>query len=328
MAAETVTVYIDQVQLTAQKKNKYNLFLAKMVNGQFRVIWQSKGYISSDKDGPSYTYMNQFNISVPSYQVNYCTLSTDNGTISVKGEGPKQSIELGQTVELGQEGIFGTPSNAGTPGEITIHNQLGGHPNAELLDSAGHRIFVNTESGMDKGYAYLTPIDTYQIWFDNEQETGTIIAHNVSDVATVAFSGGTTEKVISYTADGVWQDGPLAQKIDLSGVGLEQVGEPITVSVLALFQSAMTVVALTYLAKNIIDKFGILQPKTAKVVYGLTEVQFDFVDPKNREILAVFGTDKYEEAVNKALTKAKADPAFNLQNVGWTVGDTAVTLTY
>jgi|SRR6188474_2877097 hypothetical protein len=47
MAAETITVYIDPAQLAAQKRNNYNLYLAKMVNGQFTVIWQSMGPIAT-----------------------------------------------------------------------------------------------------------------------------------------------------------------------------------------------------------------------------------------------------------------------------------------
>jgi hypothetical protein len=273
--------------------------------------------------------MNQFDISVSSYQVNYCTLSADNGTVTFTGEGIAQAIELGQTVQLDQGGLFGTPSNTGTPGQITIDNQLGGHPNAELLDSAGTRIFVNTESGMDNGSATLIPIDTYQIWFDNYQDTGTIIAHNVSNVATVKFDGGTTRKVISYTADGKWQDGPLAQKIDLSGVGLGQVQDGgITVAVLAFFEYALTVGALTYLVNNIVKKFNKLSPTVLTIGVGTTQLLFEFETSQNREILAVFGTDKFEDAVDRALTSARADPAFNMQGQKWSLGDTTVRVTY
>jgi hypothetical protein len=36
MAAETIIVYIHPTQLRAQKKNKYSLFLAKMVNRELQ----------------------------------------------------------------------------------------------------------------------------------------------------------------------------------------------------------------------------------------------------------------------------------------------------
>jgi len=36
MAAETITVYIDPAQLAAQKRNNYNLYLAKMATRTIR----------------------------------------------------------------------------------------------------------------------------------------------------------------------------------------------------------------------------------------------------------------------------------------------------
>jgi hypothetical protein len=199
MAAETITVLIDPTQLTMQRESDYSLFLAKMVNGQFTVIWQALG-------PNAYEYQNTFQIGVPNYQVNYGAVGGGGFTAA----GVPQAIEIGQSVALDQDGVFEAPTG-GMSGQITIFNQLPGSPNAALSDNAGHPIFVNVESGMDIGMATLAPVDTYQLWFGNDQGTGTIIAFNVSNSTTVTFGGGEANAVVSYTAQGQWQSGSLEQ---------------------------------------------------------------------------------------------------------------------
>jgi hypothetical protein len=205
MTAETITVYIDPQQLAAQKDNNYSLFLAKMVNGQFTVIWQANGPFATPRS-PAYEYLNTFPIGVPNYQVNYGTVGGGGFTAA----GVPQAIEIGQSVALDQDGVFETPTG-GMSGQITIFNQLPGNPNAALFDNAGNLIFANVDSGMDIGMVTLAPVDTYQLWFGGDQGTGTIIAFNVSNSTTVTFGGGEANAVVSYTAQGQWQSGPLGQ---------------------------------------------------------------------------------------------------------------------
>lgn len=330
MASETITVYIDPSQLAAQKNNNYSLYLAKMVNGQFTVVWQSFGAVATVTNPAVYEYQNTFNITVPSYEVNYGTVTTSSGSVIFNAAGLAQTINIGQTVQLDANGIFGTPSNTGTAGEIIIANQLAGNPNAILLDDAGNPIFVNTQSGMDIGTATLTPVDTYQIWFDNLQNTGTIIAHNVSNPGTVTFSGGSTNQVISYNAAGAWEAGPLSQTVDLAAVaGVGRVSDPLSVAVLATFKYALTAGAVTYLLSKLIDKFSSgLRPKKIQAKVGGSQLLVEFEGAKNREIVAVLGLDKFEEAVNGALRQAKADGSSGLQNETWTVSEPSLSVSY
>jgi hypothetical protein len=209
VSTETITVYIDPSQLAAQKDNNYSLFLAKMVDRQFTVVWQAMGPVATI-NAPSYEYENIFQVGAPSYQVNYGAINTSQGSAVFTAAGAPQGVEPGQTVVLDQNGIFGAPTNDGTAGEITINNALQGNPIAVLNDQAGNPIFVNVQSGMDIGEATLIPQDTYQLWFGAYQDTGSIIGFNVSNSATVTFDGGPTNQVISYSAQGEWQAGPLA----------------------------------------------------------------------------------------------------------------------
>jgi hypothetical protein len=324
MAAEKITVYIDPQQLEAQKANHYSLLLAKMVNGQFTVIWQSRGAVAT-VNNPAYEYKNDFAIEVPSYEVNYGTVTTIDGSVTFEAGGLAQSIDIGQTVELDANGLFGTPSNQGAVGEITIVNSLEGNPHAILLDDTGNPIFVNTQSGMDIGKATLTPIDTYQLWFDNYQDTGTIIAHNVSNAATVSFGGGTTDMVVSYNAAGAWQKGPLSQAIALA----DSVAEDILVTVLATFQYALTAAAVTYLLNNLISKFsGGLHPTEVTTSVGSVKMTMKFSGPQTRRILTALGLDKFETAVDQALKAAQNDPKSGLKDETWKVSEAGISVAY
>jgi hypothetical protein len=212
MAAETITVFIDPAQLAALKNNNYSLFLAMKVNGQFTVIWQTRGPVAT-VGAPSYEYKNTFQVGLPSYQVNYGSVVESGDSAAFQASGLARSIELGQTVALDHMGLFGAPTNDGQPGVIAINNQLQGAPNAALLDNTGNLIFVNVQSGMDIGMATLWPIDTYQLWFGDDQNAGTVIDHNVGNFGIVTFAAVGPDQVVSYNAQGQWQDGPLAQAL-------------------------------------------------------------------------------------------------------------------
>lgn len=324
MAAESIILYIDPTQVAAQKNNQYSLFLAKKVNGQYTVIWQSHG-CKATPNHPAYGYRNNFEIEVPSYQVNYGIVTTVDGSVSyTQGGLAANPIDLGQQVVLDDNGLFGIPTNNGTAGEITIQNQYGDNPNAILLDSNGNTIFVNVASGMDIGTATLTPIDTYQIWFDNDQETGTIIAHNVSNPATVTFSGGDTSKTISYNASGMWQNGPLSLSVELVDNEL-----PVSMTVVATFTTALTIAASTYLMNKLINKFSdALRPSSIEASVGGMKLTVKFSGSNNHQILKAFGADKFEFAVDKALRAAKADPNSSLQKETWSLSEAAINVAY
>lgn len=215
MSAESIIVEIDPGQLTQLQNNQYSLYLAKMVNGAFTVIWQSQGPLSTATNPVAYGPNNTFNIAVPSYMVNWSLSIISEGSVTAQASGINQAIETGQTVTLDAHGLFTTPAYGGAAGVIAINNERQGYPDDLLLDNNGNAIFANT-SGMAIGLATLTPIDTYQIWFNSYQDTGTIIASNTSNAVTVTFDGTTTTQTISYTAAGTWEAGPLPSTIDLT----------------------------------------------------------------------------------------------------------------
>ncbi len=328
MAAETIVVYIDTAQLALQKQNNYSLYLAKKVNGQFTVIWQSFGPLAV-AGNPGYVYRNTFTIAVPNYGVNYGTVTTTGGSVTFQGSGDPVSISIGQTVDLSALGIFGTPTNTGTPGDIIITNELQDNPHVILLDDAGNPIFVDAQSGMDPGGpATLTPIDTYQIWFDNFQDTGTIISHQTSAIATVVFDGGTTEKIISFTSAGTWEDGPLPSGTGVAALGAGTPGD-FTIAVLATFKYALTAGMATYLVSKLIDKFTAgLRPKKITAQAGSASLQIEFQGPEAQRLAVVHGLSKFEDAVNLALKQAKADSASGLQKETWTISEPSVTASY
>ena len=206
--AETIKVEIDIDQYAAQKHNNYSLFLAKKVNGKYTVIWQSKGAKASATK-PSYGPRDTFSVNTPNFEVNYTNELPSGDGIKISATGVPVTMGLDQTVALDDDGVFGSPAGGGKTGSITVENKLGGNPHEILSDTEGNPIFVNKVSGMDIGEAVLTPIDQYQIWFDNKQKTGTMISHNASKVGEVTFDGSSSVETISYTADGEWVNAPL-----------------------------------------------------------------------------------------------------------------------
>jgi hypothetical protein len=326
--SEQIIVYIDTNQLAAQKKNNYSLYLAKKVNGNYTVVWQSKGPIATVTNPAVYEYKNTFNITIPSYQVNYGTVTDQQGAISFSAGGKAVNIDEGQTVALDSQGIFATPTNTGTTGVITINNQLQGNPNAILNDNEGHTIYVNDYSGMDIGQSTLTPIDEYQIWFDSYQNTGTIIAHNVSNAGSVTFSGGVASQTISYTSEGKWVAGdlPSSSDVDLSSVDAAQ--NTLAVEVVALFSKALTAGAVTFLLSKLIDKFsGDLRPSKISAGAGNATLDIEFASgPDNGA--QVMAMDAYEDAVNNALRAAANEKGSPIAGEKWGLSEPQVAVFY
>lgn len=216
MSTQQIVVFIEEEQLIAQKNNNYSLYLAKKVNNDFTVVWQSKGPIAT-VNNPSYGYRNIFDIATPSFMVNYTTDPVTSGAITFTSGGKSQGISTGQTTILDQNGIFSPAKNDGNPGDVVITNALQGNPRAILQDANGKNLWVNRQSGMNIGTATLTPISQYQLWFGNIQVTGSLIATNLSNPTVVTMVDGEA-KTITYNDSGVWVTGEPAKRLSESEV--------------------------------------------------------------------------------------------------------------
>lgn len=211
MSSQQIIVFIEEQQLIAQKNNNYSLYLAKKVNNDFTVIWQSKGPVAT-VNNPSYQYRNTFDIATPSFMVNFTNDPVTSGDVTFTSGGKNLPISTGQTTTLDANGVFSPAKNDGKPSDVLINNLLQGNPHEILLDSNGHNIWVNRQSGMNIGTATLTPKDQYQLWFGNTQETGSLIAVNLSNayVATLQNGGSIT---LTYTDSGTWVTGEPAKRL-------------------------------------------------------------------------------------------------------------------
>lgn len=209
MSSQQIVVYIEEEQLVAQKNNNYGLYLAKKVNNDFTVIWQSKGP-KATVGNPSYQYQNTFDIATPSYMVNFTNDPVQSGAVTFTSGGKNLAISTGQITTLTANGVFTPAKNGGNPGDVLVNNQLQANPHEILLDDKGNYIWVNRQSGMNIGTATLTPKSQYQLWFGNLQETGSLIASNLSDPTVVTMTDGQT-KIITYTNSGTWVTGAPAK---------------------------------------------------------------------------------------------------------------------
>lgn len=214
--SQQIIVYIEEQQLIAQKNNNYSLYLAKKVNNDFTVIWQSKGPIAT-VNSPSYQYKNTFDIATPSFMVNYTNDPVTSGDVTFTSGGKNRAISTGQSTILDANGVFSPPKNDTTPSDVVINNQLQGNPHEILLDATGNNIWVNRASGMNIGTATLTPKSEYQLWFGNRQETGSLIAQNLSN-ATVQKMVDGQNITITYTNTGTWVNGEPADKLSAKEV--------------------------------------------------------------------------------------------------------------
>ncbi|MGN7741408.1 hypothetical protein ACTJKT_15600 [Pseudomonas sp. 22526] len=216
MSSQQIILYIEEQQLIAQKNNNYSLYLAKKVNNDFTVIWQSKGPIAT-VNNPSYQYRNVFDVATPSFMVNYTNDPVSSGDVTFTSGGKNLPISTGQITTLDANGVFTPAKNGGVPSDVLINNQLQGNPHQILLDSNGNNIWVNRQSGMNIGTATLTPKSQYQVWFGNIQETGSLIATNLSNpyVVTLQDGGSIT---ITYTDSGTWVTGEPAKRLSAAEI--------------------------------------------------------------------------------------------------------------
>ncbi|MGY3911208.1 hypothetical protein ACW5XW_11800 [Aeromonas piscicola] len=216
MSSQTITVFIEEIQLDAQKKNNYSFYLAKKVNDDFTVVWQSKGPVAK-VGSPSYQYKNTFDITTPSFMVNFTNDSVHAGDLTFTSGGKNLAISTGQITTLQDTGIFTPAKNGGKPSDILVVNQLQGNPHQVLLDSNGKFLWVNRQSGMNIGTATLTPKNEYQLWFGNIQETGTLIATNLSNPYVVTLQDGGSI-VLTYNNEGKWVTGEPADRLSAAEV--------------------------------------------------------------------------------------------------------------
>ena len=321
MSAQSIKVEIHQNQVSRQKQNGYNLMLAKKVNGNFTVIWQSR--LANAATDATYEQHNTFDIQVDSYMVGYTNDKVQSGSVDfTSGAGPVP-IELSQKVKIDKYGVIGKADYGGTPGTIIIENELGSSPHEILTDSKSKPLFINRESGMDLGTSILTPQDEYQIWFQSHLEAGSIIVDNISHAINVVFGAGDTVKTVSFNADGEWQHGGLvASKASLSAKVVPSFG----VTVLATFNKALTTAAITYLTTKLINKFsGNLRPKGITISGNGVTIEFKGYKPPLGGLVL---TDQYEQAVDKALLAAVNDHDSELFNNSWFITEVQQSVKY
>lgn len=208
MSEQQIILYIEEAQLIAQKINNYSLYLAKMVNNSFTVIWSARLPKATTKN-PSYQYKNTFDIFSPSFMVNFTNTPIQEGDITFTSGGKNRPINTGQKTTLNEYGVFSPPTNGGVPGDILINNQLPANPREILLDSKGYCIWVNCSGGMSLGATTMTPKNQFQLWFGPTQAAGSLIPRNVSNPYVVTVNDGET-KTITYNDSGVWVPGEPA----------------------------------------------------------------------------------------------------------------------
>lgn len=185
---KTVLIKVAVEDLEKLKDSQYKLCFAKKVNGTYNVIWQS----SSD-----YLENNTFSWT-PSYML-FGTNTFQHGvTVDVRTN--TVAVGLGQTAVQDAAGHIQDAYNDPTsPAEsITLDNNYGWiHPGllATSTDIDGRTsstpIYV-AQKPISQGSDALTPVESVQVWFEQDVATGTMFSIAKSNVAQIDLTTSNT----------------------------------------------------------------------------------------------------------------------------------------
>ncbi len=191
---KSVDIQIAAADLETLKNSQYQLCFAKKVNNSYNVVWQSAA---------DYLSENTF-----SWQPLYELFGSNDfkGDVTVHVSTNKVSIGLGDEATLDKSGVLGDASSGGPASGITLVNDYGPiHPGlcAYSTDISGRGtttpIYV-AENQVVAGNDVLTPVESVQVWFEQDIATSTMFSTARSNAieidltdhntATRLYSGG------------------------------------------------------------------------------------------------------------------------------------------
>jgi hypothetical protein len=168
---KSVRISIAPEDFATLKNANYKLCFAKKVDDTYNVVWQSY------KD-----YLNNCTFSwVPTYQL--FGTNTFQTNITVTTDTDTVPIGLGQTADLDKNGALGAAYNGKGPKTgITMNNAYGPiHPGLLSYSvgpdgkAATTAIYV-AEDQIVTGDVALTPVESVQVWFEQNIETSTMFS--------------------------------------------------------------------------------------------------------------------------------------------------------
>ncbi|GAB2777184.1 hypothetical protein [Amycolatopsis magusensis] len=206
---KSVNIEIASADLETLKNGKYQLCFAKKVNDTYNVVWQS---------ADAYLSNNTF-----SWQPLYQLFGSNEfkGDVGVHVATNQVSIGLGEQATIDSGGVLGEASSGGPATAITMVNDYGPiHPGlcAYSTDIQGNStttpIYV-AEDPIVSGSDTLTPVESVQVWFEQDVKTSTMFSTARSnsveidltehDSATRLYSDGgwSTPKSSAFSVDPV-----------------------------------------------------------------------------------------------------------------------------
>ncbi|KAG7086457.1 hypothetical protein E1B28_002409 [Marasmius oreades] len=200
----TLNVNIDPAQVDYLQKQGYDLFLAKLVDGQAKanVIWKSNS---------KYIATNNFKWQ-PVYAI-AGSETVEPGTL-VSASTTVKPIGYGQSIEISETGTISNPSGTVAPGKaFTLTNN---DPNLRFSAAVysvdptkpgaalSNPFFVS--KSIEHGFhVSILPVETVVLWFGQHQETSTIIADYSGPALTVVYGKGDSTHTAQWTKDGNWE---------------------------------------------------------------------------------------------------------------------------
>ncbi|KAG7088881.1 hypothetical protein E1B28_012829 [Marasmius oreades] len=199
----TLTVKIDDDQIHFMKGQGYDLFIAKLVQGQAKanVIWKSK---SAYIDTNTFEWQPVFAIA---------GAQDVKPGVLVSALTKVKPIAYGQSIEIDEDGVITdavNPVNPGKPFKLAnrdpdtdfaaaVYSVDPADPNAELSNP----FFISKVLGKNFTVDIL-PLETVVLWFGAHQETSTVIADYSGPILTVVYGKGESAHTAKWTKAG-WQ---------------------------------------------------------------------------------------------------------------------------
>ncbi|WP_392533620.1 hypothetical protein [Nostoc sp. C117] len=338
MSNYTLTINSSAAAREALADAGYNLVFAKGVSSGGDVDYNA-AWITLKPSEITHSIKISWDVD---YYANFTTSQVKDKAI-ITGIGKDIKMDAGGQYVVNATGSLIVDENHETQGSSFHFRNDQGYklkyvPILESLDNNGNRVPIWAAStGVTKnGLIAATPIEVVRVWAGKYEQGQAFLAEYATqviqfDLTTLRKGNATINDDLSgwnnfsqnaHTVDPNLNTNFVLEVTDTKlSDALNNLSEEIGVTLLVTFTTALTIAAVTYLTKQLMNKFSDkLRPSDITVSapggYKL-EVKFQ----NTAKVLAILGMDIYETEVNRVLKLVESDSDSGLAGETWTIAE-------